>query len=79
MGLLDAFKKNKDLNEVVVKPILDNFDSNYFVGKKLGSGGFAVVKEAVRKSDSQKFAVKIVELGKLKGTKESLLPTKGLD
>ncbi|KAJ3159810.1 hypothetical protein HDU86_001462 [Geranomyces michiganensis] len=44
------------------------FEDNYLVGKQLGIGTFAVVRECLRKSDGAKFAVKIIDkrsLGKL--------------
>ena len=46
---------------------LSDFDKNYFLGKELGKGAFAVVKEATRKTDSKKFAAKIIDKTKVKG------------
>lgn len=39
----------------------------YEVGKVLGSGTFATVKQITRKADSRQFAVKIIDRIKLKG------------
>ena len=44
----------------------------YDIGKKLGDGNFAVVKEAVDKKSGQKFALKIIDAAKLVG-KEHML------
>jgi serine/threonine protein kinase len=57
MGLFNLFKKQKQMS---------NFDSQFFLGKKLGEGAFATVHEAIRKQDSQKFAVKILQKTKIK-------------
>ncbi|KND03276.1 CAMK/CAMK1 protein kinase [Spizellomyces punctatus DAOM BR117] len=48
------------------------FDEHYFMGKQLGIGSFAVVKECTRKSDSAKFAVKIIDKAQLRGKLEML-------
>ena len=39
----------------------------YEVGKVLGSGTFATVKQITRKADQREFAVKIIDRIKLKG------------
>ena len=52
---------------------LSDFDQNYFTGKVLGKGGFAVVKEAIRKTDSQKFAAKIIDKSRIKSEEENIL------
>lgn len=44
----------------------------YDIGKKLGDGNFAVVKEAIDKKSGQKFALKIIDAAKLVG-KEHML------
>ena len=44
----------------------------YDIGKKLGDGNFAVVKEATDKKSGQKFALKIIDAAKLVG-KEHML------
>ena len=41
------------------------FAEQFTVGKKLGSGAFSIVKEAVRKETGERFAVKIVNKSKL--------------
>ncbi|KAI9100479.1 calmodulin dependent protein kinase [Phlyctochytrium arcticum] len=52
---------------------LDNsFDEHYFLGKQLGIGSFAVVKECTRKSDSVKFAAKIIDKVQLMGKLDML-------
>ena len=38
-----------------------SFMQQYELGKKLGSGTFSVVKEAVHKKSSQRFAVKCID------------------
>ncbi|KAJ3300449.1 hypothetical protein HK104_000507 [Borealophlyctis nickersoniae] len=48
------------------------FDELYFVGRQLGTGSFATVKECTRKSDSRKFAVKIVDKYHVKGKEDML-------
>ncbi|TPX67590.1 hypothetical protein SpCBS45565_g03692 [Spizellomyces sp. 'palustris'] len=48
------------------------FDEHYFIGKQLGIGSFAVVKECTRKSDSAKFAAKIIDKAQLRGKLEML-------
>ncbi|KAJ3008568.1 hypothetical protein HKX48_008456, partial [Thoreauomyces humboldtii] len=48
------------------------YDQCYFTGKQLGLGTFAVVKECTRKSDSQKFAVKVIEKSALDGKLDML-------
>jgi len=45
----------------------------YDIGKVIGKGNFAVVKEAKRKSDGKKFAVKIVKKGNLAAADLELL------
>ena len=40
---------------------------SYEVGKVLGSGTFATVKQITRKADRREFAVKIIDRIKLKG------------
>jgi serine/threonine protein kinase len=37
----------------------------YHIKEKLGTGSFAVVKRAIRKSDSKQFAVKCIKKAKL--------------
>ncbi|KAI8928586.1 kinase-like domain-containing protein [Entophlyctis helioformis] len=68
MGMFDKFFKSKAAAPKATKTgrIQNDFDAHYFLGKTLGNGAFATVKEVVRKSDSQKFAVKIVDRSKLK-------------
>lgn len=51
---------------------LSDFDQNYFVGKVLGKGGFAVVKEVIRKSDSTKYAAKIIDKSRIKSEEENI-------
>ncbi|KAI8910027.1 calcium/calmodulin-dependent protein kinase type IV-like protein [Powellomyces hirtus] len=48
------------------------FEQQYFVGRQLGVGTFAVVKECTRKSDSSKFAVKIIDKSQLTPTLSTL-------
>jgi len=43
----------------------DEITKYYELGGKLGTGSFAVVKEATRKSDGKKFAIKIIKKSKL--------------
>jgi serine/threonine protein kinase len=56
------FSKNNDRLS-----LKNNFDAEFFIGKVLGQGGFAVVHQVTRKSDSKKFAVKIIDKSKIKG------------
>ena len=42
------------------------FEERFERHKKLGAGGFSEVYEVTRKSDSQKFAAKIIERKRLK-------------
>ncbi|KAI9003085.1 kinase-like domain-containing protein [Gaertneriomyces semiglobifer] len=44
-----------------------NFNEKYTLGKTLGTGSFATVRECTRISDGTKFAVKIIDKGPLKG------------
>jgi hypothetical protein len=43
----------------------------YEIGKRIGDGNFAVVRECVRKSDGVKLALKIIDKSKTVGAKES--------
>ncbi|KAH6585771.1 hypothetical protein BASA61_006755 [Batrachochytrium salamandrivorans] len=77
MGFLDKLfgrKETPDSGSHTVRAgaISNEFEANYFIGNPLGTGAFAIVKEAIRKSDSVKFAVKIVDKTKVKG-QESLI------
>ncbi|EGF79735.1 hypothetical protein BATDEDRAFT_89426 [Batrachochytrium dendrobatidis JAM81] len=72
MGLFDKLffkKEGRDVGNHTVRAgiIANEFEAHYFVGNPLGSGAFAIVKEAIRKSDGSKFAVKIVDKTKIKG------------
>jgi len=53
------------------KPI-DNIGDLFDIGKKLGDGNFAVVRECFHKTTNEKFALKIIDRRKLKG-KEKML------
>ncbi|RKO84088.1 kinase-like domain-containing protein, partial [Blyttiomyces helicus] len=48
-------------------PVGDQFDDRYILGRQLGTGSFAVVKECERRSDQAKFAVKIVDKLHIRG------------
>jgi len=43
----------------------DEITKYYEIGGKLGTGSFAVVKQATRKSDGKQFAIKIIKKSKL--------------
>ncbi|KAL2915190.1 hypothetical protein HK105_205297 [Polyrhizophydium stewartii] len=73
MGMFDKLFKRKDTPAVKAGAIANDFEAHYFLGKQLGSGAFAVVKEAIRKTDSVKFAVKIVDKAKIKGQESMIL------
>ena len=61
--LLPGTKKN-NLN---APHALHDFENNYFVGQFLGKGSYGLVKEVMRKSDSMKFACKIIKKNEIKG------------
>ena len=44
----------------------ENF-SHYFLGQVIGKGSYGVVKEVMRKTDSMKFACKIIKKNDAKG------------
>jgi len=46
-------------------------ESQYEIGRKIGDGNFAVVRECVRKSDGVKMALKIIDKSKTVGAKET--------
>lgn len=62
-------KENSNSSEVV-KPAKSFFDE-YVIGKVLGSGHYATVKEAVRKQTGESFAVKIFKPQKTDDAKSS--------
>ncbi|KAJ3302471.1 hypothetical protein HDV03_004959 [Kappamyces sp. JEL0829] len=49
-----------------------DFLHHYFVGRELGKGAFAIVKEVTRKSDGKKFAAKIIDKSKAKDEEEAI-------
>ncbi|KAI8915671.1 kinase-like domain-containing protein [Gorgonomyces haynaldii] len=61
MGLFSNLFKKRDKESS-----FNEFDTYFFLGRQLGSGAFAVVHEATRKSDSKHFAVKIITKSKVK-------------
>ncbi|KAJ3220109.1 hypothetical protein HDU67_006865 [Dinochytrium kinnereticum] len=57
-----------DKKDVFKKDLTDH----YSIGKVLGKGSFATVKELTRKSDGKKFAVKIIEKAGMKGKEAAI-------
>ncbi|KAI8851492.1 kinase-like domain-containing protein [Chytridium lagenaria] len=49
-----------------------NFLDVYNIGRVLGKGSFATVKEVERKADGKKFAVKIIERASMKGKENAI-------
>merc|ERR1712166_1159479 len=46
-------------------------EESYDIGKKIGDGNFAVVKECTKKETGEKFALKIIDKSKTRGAKET--------
>ena len=46
-------------------------EESYTIGKKIGDGNFAVVKECTKKDTGEKFALKIIDKSKTRGAKET--------
>jgi len=63
-------KENIDNNSSIVKPSRSFFDE-YIIGKQLGSGHYATVKEAIKKQSGESFAVKIFKPQKVDDAKSS--------
>ena len=65
---VDAVGSHETFEKKEIKNIRDLFD----IGRKLGDGNFAVVRECVHKVTNEKYALKIIDRSKLKG-KEKML------
>lgn len=54
----------QDKKHAEIISIFRPFEDEYTVGRTLGTGGYAVVMEATHKATGQKYAVKIMKIGK---------------
>lgn len=64
-------KEEREVELLEKKPI-ENIRDLFDIGKKLGDGNFAVVRECFHKTTNEKYAMKIIDRSKLKG-KEKML------
>lgn len=67
--VIDAIEKKP---ETIEKKSVGNIRDLFDIGKKLGDGNFAVVRECFHKGTNEKYAMKIIDRSKLKG-KEKML------
>jgi len=86
MGLMDLFScclpKKEQIKEPPAPMVLDEFkDSDsenkdirdfYDIGKTLGVGSFAIVKECVNKKTGEKYAVKIIDKKHIEGQEDMI-------